>query len=87
MNTESPAHQSLKEALRSCRNKQGRPKLTWIRMIKKDLNDIDIYPQHNFENIINLAKNIKMWRAKLKQSAERPESVGVATIVNSTVQK
>ena len=86
MHEDTPTYQSLKEAIRYCKRKQGRPKLTWLGMIKHDLNEINITPDDNFENIIELANNRKVWNTLIKQFAERRDSVGVSTR-DSTVQK
>ena len=36
--------------------------MTWIDQIKRDLAEIDIYPDSNFDNIIKLAENRDSWR-------------------------
>ena len=58
----TPARQALDECLKENTRKIGRPKLTWIDQIKRDLAEINIYPDSNFDNIIKLAENRDSWR-------------------------
>ena len=46
---ETPARRSLKESLSEIKKKVGRPKLTWIKVIEKDLTSININLNVNTE--------------------------------------
>ena len=50
---DTPARLALKERLRSVQNKKGRPKNTWVKTIKKDLEvaNINIDLNNNLETI------------------------------------
>ena len=55
-------YNGLDECLKENTRKIGSPKLTWIDQIKRDLAQINIYPDSNFDNIIKLAENRDSWR-------------------------
>ena len=61
---ETPARQSLKEALRPIKKKAGRPRLTWIEQARQDLGQIGINPDEDYANIIKQANDCDDWRAK-----------------------
>ena len=61
----SPARQSLREAVRPHTKKCGRPKLTWSQQIRKDLNDIGLTADTDFINIIRDASGPYVWRNRI----------------------
>ena len=68
LSDETPVKQALKEALKCQRNKIGRPKTTWIKQIKKDLEKRGIAPDNNFTNIMYLAQDRDKWRKNYVKS-------------------
>jgi hypothetical protein len=77
LNSDAPARQSLQEALKPAKRKQGRPKLTWIQQIRNDLKECGMNPDSDFQNVYQLASNRKEWRKAIVQYAIRRDSVGV----------
>ena len=69
-------NQSLQEALKPAKRKQGRPKLTWIQQIRNDLIECGVNPDNDFQNVFQLASNRKEWRKAIVQCALRRNSVG-----------
>ena len=61
---DTPARQSITEALRPSKKKPGRPKLTWIQQTKQDLEKIGISADNNFSNVIEIAGDRDIWKAK-----------------------
>ena len=59
---DTPVRQSLAEVIREYKKKCGRPKSTWLSLVKKDLDSIGIPPDDNFQNVINLAQDRAAWR-------------------------
>ena len=65
----TPVRRSLREALTDVRRKVGRPCLTWIKVIEKDLAKINIdldvngsTPDELLEKLVDLTKDRKKWR-------------------------
>ena len=77
LNPDAPARQSLQEALKPAKRKQGRPKLTWIQQVRNDLTECGMTPDSDFRNVFELARNRKEWRKAIVQCATRRDSVGV----------
>ncbi len=54
----TPAKQSLREAERESKKPRGRPKLTWLKMIQKQLNELNI----KYADIEILTSDRNNWR-------------------------
>ena len=72
MNPNTPAREALEVALTPAKRPVGRPILTWLDTIKKDLEKCDIFLNLNnkhttLDTLINLTKNRKMWKEKIKE--------------------
>ena len=63
LHEETPARQSLIEALRPSKRKIGRPRQSWISQAKQDLERIGITPEDNFDNIFKIASDRDKWKA------------------------
>ena len=66
---DTPARLALDEHLRPTHNKRGRPKTTWIRTIKNDLNIINLNLDDRKETINtleNITKDRKNWKKMIK---------------------
>jgi hypothetical protein len=70
MNTETPARKALQEYLRKTKRPRGKPPLSWIELIRKDLQEIGL--NINFKNqteplqqLQRLAKNRDTWRKQI----------------------
>ena len=63
---ETPAKQALSEATTCHKKRAGRPKSTWLQQIRKDLLNIGIAADQDFQNITELASDRNGWRAKCK---------------------
>ena len=72
LHEEAPAKQALKETLKPQKNKIGRPKQTWLKLVKIDLEKRNIIPKDHFENILTIAENREEWR-KISQSCSLHE--------------
>ena len=57
MHLDTPARKALQYAMAPFKRKRGRPKLTWINMITKQLNEMNI----NLCDIFEIAKDRKEW--------------------------
>ena len=77
LNPDAPARQSLQEALKPAKRKQGRPKLTWIQQIRNDLKECGMIPDSDFQNVFQRASNRKEWRKAIVQYVLRRDTVGV----------
>ena len=77
---ETPAKQSLKESLKPQRNKIGRPKLTWMKQIKNDLENRGLIADNDFDNVLTLAQDRDSWRTNFGSLHEsrKPAGVGCA---------
>ena len=62
LHPDTPARQSLTEATRPQTRKVGRPKLTWVKLIKNDLEKIGIQANEDFSNIISIANDRESWK-------------------------
>ena len=62
----TPARKSLKYAIDNYRRKVGRPKLTWISIINKQLKDLNI----NLNEVINIAQDKTLWFDVVKRATE-----------------
>jgi sorting nexin-29 len=60
LDEKTPVKQAFEEALRYTKKPQGRPKPTWIALIKKDLYNID--PLMNLQRAEEIAKDRIAWR-------------------------
>ena len=65
----TPVRKALLESLTDVKRKVGRPQLTWIKAIEKDLAsvgiDIDVYgetPERTVQKLVDLTENRKEWR-------------------------
>ena len=65
----TPARKTLLEYLTDMKRKVGRPQLTWIKAIEKDLAsvgiDIDVYgepPERTVQTLVDLTESRKEWR-------------------------
>ena len=70
---ETPVRRSLRESLTDVRRKVGRPCLTWIKLIEKDLAminiDLDVNgssPDELLEKLVNLTADRKKWRETVR---------------------
>ena len=61
---DTPARQALTEMIRHSKRKCGRPRLTWIALIKKDLCELGIEAEDDMENIIEMAADRDVWRRR-----------------------
>ena len=59
----TPAKRALDFALQNYKQKRGRPKLTWLKQVEKQLNEINI---HSIDEIISLAKDKDKWNVIVK---------------------
>ena len=59
---ETPARQSLIEALRPSKRKIGRPRQSWISQAKEDLENIGITPDENVD-VFKIASDRDRWKA------------------------
>ena len=76
---DTPARQALTEALTHSKRKVGRPKLTWLSLITKDLiKYFKVTPEQDFENIISLASDRMSWRSQIDilHNGGKPSLVG-----------
>ena len=69
----TPVRRSLREALTDVRRKVGRPCLTWMKVIEKDLAKINIdldvngsTPDELLEKLVDLTKDRKKWRETVR---------------------
>ena len=63
---ETPAHQAFIEALKQTKRKCGGQKLTWLALVKKDLDKIGIKADDNMQNIIKIASDRDVWKSRTK---------------------
>ena len=76
LSPETPARQALQESIRKVKKPPGRPQLTWITQVKKDLSSVDVVVETEVTQITNtnnhftglekveeLAKDRSIWRA------------------------
>ena len=64
----TPARQALKEALRSVNKPQGRPKITWLKLVRNNLMDAGI--QHYYSiDLVNL--NDTHFHQEINELAQR----------------
>ena len=66
LHPETPARKALTEFLRPTKKTRGRPPLTWIKLMKQDLEEANIHininkPEETEEKLINLAHNRHTW--------------------------
>ena len=73
LDEETPVRRSLREALTDVKRKVGRPCLTWIKVIEKDLAKIDIdldvngsTPDELLQKLVDLTKDRKKWRETVR---------------------
>ena len=62
----TPARKSLQYSMECYRRKRGRPKLTWISQINKQLKDLNI----NLHEVIDIAQDKKIWLNVVKRTTE-----------------
>ena len=62
LQSDTPARQSLQEAMKPHKRKMGRPKMTWIKQLKQDLGSVGIIADEDFENVFKLASDRDIWR-------------------------
>ena len=58
LHEDAPARKALQFALSEYKQKRGRPKLTWLKQVEKQLREIDV---HGIDVIISLAKDKNKW--------------------------
>ena len=65
----TPVRRSLAESLTDVKRKVGRPMLTWLKAIEKDLAsvgiEIDVYgetPERTIEKLVELTEDRNKWR-------------------------
>ncbi len=77
---ETPVKPPLREALKCQRNRIGWPKSTWIKQVKKDLENRGTIAHSNFGNVITLAKDRDIWRKYYGSLDDnrQPDGVGCA---------
>ena len=70
---QTPVRIALKESLNEVKRKVGRPKLTWIKVIEKDLTSIDIHlnvnagtPEQTITKLKELTENRSVWRKQIR---------------------
>ena len=66
----TPVRRSLRESLTDVRRKIGRPSLTWMKLIEKDLESVNINlglsgssPDDIVRKLVELTEDRKKWRA------------------------
>ena len=59
------AKQALKECERKTRNPQGRPKLTWLKQIRKQIEEMKL----NYQDIETLTSDRFLWRTLINEGA------------------
>ena len=69
----TPVRRSLEESLTDVRRKIGRPCLTWIKVVEKDLESVDINldlnkstPSETLRKLVNLTADRNKWRKKVR---------------------
>ncbi len=77
---ETPVKQALREALKCQKNKIGRPKSTWIKQVKKDLEIRGTIADSDFRNVIKLAQDRDLWRKHYGSLHDNRQPVGVGCI-------
>ena len=68
LHEDTPARQALNECLKDYKRKIGRPKLTWLDQVKKDILECGVIPDNDFGNIYKLASDRDLWRKKIVKS-------------------
>jgi len=79
---DTPARQALREVLKNQRNKIGRPKLTWIRQIRNDLENRGVIANDDFGNVIELAQERDYWRNHFGSWHEKSDSLDAGCASN-----
>ncbi len=69
----TPVRRSLEESLTDVRRKIGRPCLTWIKVVEKDLESVDINlelnkstPGETLGKLVNLTADRNKWRKTVR---------------------
>ena len=69
----TPARRALEESLRGIRRRIGRPRLTWMKLIEKDLSSVDIYLELNKSTAWDIVRKLedltfdrKKWRKTVR---------------------
>ena len=69
LDPDTPVRRSLLESLTDVRRKVGRPRLTWVKKIEKDLASVDINldvygapPERTIEQLVKLTEDRSTWR-------------------------
>ena len=73
LHPDTPARRALEEYLRLTKKPQGRPKLTWISLIKQDLRTARIElnlkePQETLDTLCGLARDRNAWRDLVRRA-------------------
>ena len=68
----TPAKRALKEALRPERRPVGRPTLTWLDIVKKDLETGNIIinlkrQEQTLKTLVDVTRDRKIWRKTVKE--------------------
>ena len=63
LSPETPARQSLEEVIKECKRKPWRPQITWLTLITKDLKQMGITPDKDFQNVIQIAQDRDYWKS------------------------
>ena len=64
---ETPARQALKESIRPVRRPRGKPKTTWLSIMKKDLETADI-DNTNIEHVTKIANDRAAWKEMCRRA-------------------
>ena len=67
---DTPVRQALTEALKPTRRPRGRPRLTWVAQVARDLEGMGL-PGLGEEQLLNLASDRDWWRGMVRGVVER----------------
>ena len=76
LDPETPARMSISEFLRPVKRPQGRPKKTWMEIVRSDLKEVNIEldykkPKEAIDKLVHHAQNREWWRGLVRLAVPR----------------